>query len=81
MLTQKISELKKNILEMARIVENMLEKGIQGLLEKDEVKLGKIFEYEEQVNQMEIDIEEECTPLIALHQPEAKNLRTILIFI
>ncbi len=71
----------KSILEMARIVEYMLEQSIQGLLEKDKDKLEKIFELEEKVNQMEIDIEEDCTTLIALHQPEAKNLRTILMIL
>lgn len=81
MLNQKISELKKNILEMARVVENMLEQGIQGLLDKDKTKFDKVFELEEQVNQMELDIEEDCISLIALHQPEAKNLRTILMIL
>jgi len=81
MLTNKIPDLKKNILEMARIVEKMLEESIAGLVEKDKEKLEKIFELEDKINQMEIDIEEQCISLIALHQPEAKNLRTILMIL
>jgi phosphate transport system protein len=81
MLTSKIAELKKSIIEEADLVINMMDICIQGLLERDESKLNKIFDLEEQVNDKEIAIDEACTTLIALHQPEAKNLRTILMIL
>lgn len=81
MLTSKIAELKKSIIEEADLVIKMMDICIQGLLERDKTKLDKILDLEEQVNSKEIELDEACTALIALHQPEAKNLRTILMIL
>lgn len=81
MLNMKITELKKAIIEEANLVREMIELSIGGLLEKDEAKLDKTVELEDLVNDKEIEIDEMCTALIALHQPEAKNLRTILMIL
>ncbi|MCD4796744.1 MAG: phosphate signaling complex protein PhoU [Candidatus Cloacimonetes bacterium] len=81
MLNEKIEELKKNIIEEANLVETMIELSFAGLLEKDSSKLEKVFELEEQINSREIDIEEDVISLIALYQPEAKNLRTIIMIL
>ncbi|MCK4653671.1 MAG: phosphate signaling complex protein PhoU [Candidatus Cloacimonetes bacterium] len=81
MLNEKIEELKKNIIEEANLVETMIELSIEGLLEKDNSKLEKVFELEEQINSREIEIEEEAISLVALYQPEAKNLRTIMMIL
>ncbi len=81
MLSEKIEELKKNIIEEANLVETMIELSLDGLLKKDSSKLEKVFELEEQINSREIEIEEEVISLIALYQPEAKNLRTIIMIL
>ena len=81
MLLEKISKLKKEIIEESQLVIEMLEQSINGLLSKDMEKLELVFELEEKVNKKEIEIDEMCISLIALHQPEAKNLRTILMIL
>ena len=81
MLLEKISKLKKEIIEESQLVIEMLEQSIHGLLSKDMEKLMLVFELEEKVNKKEIDIDEMCIELIALHQPEAKNLRTIIMIL
>ncbi|MBC8384310.1 MAG: phosphate signaling complex protein PhoU [Candidatus Cloacimonetes bacterium] len=81
MIAKKIEELKKKIIEESQLVEEMLEKSIDGLLNKDALKLEEVFTIERKVNKKELDIDEMCTGIIALHQPEAKNLRTILMIL
>ena len=81
MIIDKIQELKKKVLDEAKLVETMIQLSIDGLLEKDEEKLKKVYDLENSVNEMEIDIEEDCTGIIATNQPEAKNLRTILMIL
>ena len=81
MLKQKIEELKKAVIEQANQVDLMIKLSIDGLLEKDNSKLEKVLEIEEQVNINEVQIEEEVITLIALQKPEAKNLRTILMIL
>ena len=83
MLENKIIELKKQITEEADIVISMLEKVREGLFgEKKEPGVFKdIFILEEKLNDMEMEIEEDAIGLMALHQPEAKNLRTLIMVI
>ncbi|MDR2428498.1 MAG: phosphate signaling complex protein PhoU [Candidatus Margulisbacteria bacterium] len=80
MLTEKLQDLKKNLLEYAALAETMVADGIQGLLQKDETKLKNILEkHEPQANLREIELDEKCTSLLAQYQPKAKDLRTILM--
>ncbi len=79
MLNEKILNLKEKLMYDALLVEKMIEKSIEGLLEKNKARLIEVIEKDEPVvNEMEIEIDEMCTGLIALYQPEAKDLRTIL---
>ncbi|RLF32972.1 MAG: phosphate transport system regulatory protein PhoU [Thermoplasmata archaeon] len=80
MLEEKLNELKKKLVEEAGLAEDMVKKSIEGLIEKRKKILEKVIkEYEPKMNKLEIELDELCTNLIALYQPEAGNLRTILM--
>ncbi len=81
-LEEKIAELKEKLLAMAADVESMVSNSIQALV-KREIKLAErvINETEDRVNNWEIVIEDAAINLIALYQPEASNLRTIVMII
>ena len=82
MLEEKLNELKKKLIEEAGLAEDMVKKSIEGLIEKREEILEKVVkEYEPKMNELEIELDELCTNLIALYQPEAGNLRTILMIL
>ena len=79
MLKNRILELKEKLMEMASLVETMLENSKRGLVEKKKELLLEIIEKKEPVvNSLEIEIDEFCTELIALYQPKASDLRIIL---
>ena len=80
MLSQEITSLKKHLLDFAAHVENMINKSIKGLLDRDRDILNEVLEKDEpKANDFEIEIEEICTVLIAKFQPAAKDLRTIMM--
>ncbi len=82
MLIQKIVELKEKLFVQAGLVEEMVAKSIQVLVEKKESIAKEVIEkYEPKVNELEIEIEEDAINLIALYQPEASYLRTIVMII
>ena len=82
MLGEKLNELKKKLVEEAGLAEDMVKKSIEGLIEKRKKILEKVIkEYEPKMNKLEIELDELCTNLIALYQPEAGNLRTILMIL
>ena len=80
MLTNRIQELKKEIIEFATHVENMINKSINGLIKRDISLLNKVIVNDEPVtNKFELKIDEHCTNVIAQYQPTAGDLRTILM--
>ncbi len=77
MLKNKIDDLKQNIRNESEIVKEMIKLAVDGLVEKKAEKLQRVMELENRVNENDIYIDEKCIALIALQQPEAKDLRTI----
>lgn len=77
---EKIADLKRKLIEYATLVEGMIDKSIQGLLNKDRAILIEVVEKDEpKANDFEIELDELCTVLIAQYQPKGKGLRTILM--
>jgi phosphate transport system protein len=82
MLEQKITELKEKLFVMASLVESMLEKSIDSLVNKDEKLAREVIDKDEpKANDLEIEIEDSGVKLIALYQPEASFLRVIVAII
>lgn len=82
MLKQKLTELKERMVLDATKAERMIERSVQGLIERKPVILREVIEKDEpEVNRMEIEIDRMCTDLLALHQPEAGDLRTVLMIL
>lgn len=80
MLGEKIKELRRELIEYATFVENMIDKSINGLLNKDQEGLDEVIEKDEpKANYTEIMLDKLCTGMIAQYQPKAKDLRIILM--
>jgi phosphate transport system protein len=79
-LEKEINSLKKSLLDYATHVETMINKSISGLLDRNRDILHEVAEKDEpKANDLEIELEERCTVLIAKYQPAAKDLRTIMM--
>jgi phosphate transport system protein len=80
MPAENLDAAKKHLIEYARFVEEMIEKSRRALVQRDDVLLSQITEVDEpRANQYEMDLEEECTTLIARRQPMGRDLRTLLM--
>ena len=77
-LQRDLERLRKNILMLGTLVEEATDKSIKAISRSDQKILDELFKGEERINQMEVDIEEECLKLLALHQPVATDLRFIV---
>jgi phosphate transport system protein len=81
-IEEKINELKEKILLMADIAKGMVTKSVRALTEKNDALSNEVIEKDEpKVNDLEIEIEESAINLIALHQPEASHLRTVIMLV
>jgi phosphate transport system protein len=82
MLHEQIEDLKARLVVYARYVEEMIEMSVQAFFEAKPDSLSEIIEVrEKRVNETELDLEQECTVLIAQYQPRARDLRTILMIL
>ena len=79
MIRENVTKLKEKIIGQAKVVQSMIEKSIEGLLEGYSNKLFEVIKLEKTVNKTELEIDALCTNTIALYQPEAKDLRTVLM--
>ena len=80
MVKEGLKALREKLIESASLVESMIEKSVRGLKERDKKLLAEVIEKDEpRENALEIQIDEACIHLIARYQPQAKDLRTILM--
>jgi phosphate transport system protein len=72
-----LKELNLKILEMGGLVEKQIEHAITGLVERNDAMCRETIERDHDVNRMDVEIDDICIRLLALHQPAAKDLRLI----
>lgn len=78
-LDRDISSLRDHVLELGQRVAEMIEKSILMVQNYDRVLVQEIYTTEEAINDMEVDVEEECLKILALHQPVAEDLRFLIV--
>jgi len=59
-------------------VEENLWKSVKSIKQRNEELARKVIDGDEEIDQMEVDVEEECLKLLALYQPVAVDLRFIV---
>jgi phosphate transport system protein len=77
-LQTEIENLKKKILRLGARVENAVREAAVSLEERDAALAGQVIENDIEIDQAEVEIEEECLKILALHQPVAIDLRFII---
>lgn len=78
MLKQELQRLEKQLLTLTAVVEEHVQQAIRALATRDVELAEKVILGDKQVNRMEVDLEEECLKVLALHQPVAHDLRMIV---
>ena len=77
-LQRDIEKLKRRLLVLSTEVEEAVRQSIRALAERDVALARQVVEREVQTNSMEVDVEEDCLKILALHQPVAGDLRYII---
>jgi phosphate transport system protein len=80
MLAERLANIKKKLIDYAVLVENMIDKSLDGLLEREKESLVEVIEKDEvRSNKFELELDEMCIACIAQFEPKARDLRTILM--
>ncbi|GHT44760.1 phosphate transport system regulatory protein PhoU [Endomicrobiia bacterium] len=72
-----IDDLRSHLLDMAKLVQEMIKAAAQELVERDIEQVGVVSRLEQKVNIQEMVIDHKCLGLIALNQPVGADLRFI----
>jgi phosphate transport system protein len=74
---EELEALKQTLLAMGGLVEDQIRRAMRALLERDDVIAQEVIDRDRQVNTYDIEVDEQCVNLLALHQPAAGDLRFI----
>jgi phosphate transport system protein len=76
-LEVELRALREKLLLMGGAVEFQLEDVLKALTERDSELAHQVVEFDLSVNKLDVDIDETCLRLLALHQPRGGDLRFI----
>jgi phosphate transport system protein len=75
---RQLDKLKRLILTLGELVQDAVDDSIIAVSDRDVKLAEKVLKAEEQIDEMEIEVEEECLHTLALHQPVAFDLRYVV---
>jgi phosphate transport system protein len=78
-LFRDLDHIRRQILVMGGLVESQIDKVLRALETRDVALAEEVLVGEAKVNEKEIEIDEECLKVLALHQPVAGDLRFIVM--
>jgi phosphate transport system protein len=74
---EELRDLRHRVLAMGGFVEKQIADAMQSLIGRDVAAARLVIERDKTVNRMDVEIDDLCLRLLALHQPAAKDLRLI----
>ena len=69
---------RSQLMEMGGLVEQLLQDSTAALVDRDAALAEKVKLADKRVNQLEVEIDEQCVNIIARRQPAASDLRTLI---
>ena len=79
--SRELEKIKKQILSLGAMVEEQVRMATQAVETRDAELVQKIIKSDHDIDEMEVEIEEECLKVLALHQPVAVDLRFLIAVI
>lgn len=77
-LRREVDRLKRKLLALSAYVEESVQRAVRAVSERDEKLAQRVIDTDFEIDEMEVDVEEDCLKILALHQPVAIDLRFII---
>jgi phosphate transport system protein len=78
---KELDKIKKMILSLGALVEEHVREAVKAVENNDAEAALRIIREDYEIDEMEVEIEEECLKVLALHQPVAVDLRFLIAVI
>jgi len=78
-LEKDVNQVRNRILDLGEMVAESIETASAMIQNYDLVLVNQVYEVEHLIDRIEVEIEEECLKILALHQPVSENLRFLIV--
>lgn len=78
---EELEEVRNKVLQMGGIVEEQLGSAVRALVDGNATLAAEVVTNDYRVNALEVEVDEECTRILALRQPAASDLRLVMAVI
>jgi phosphate transport system protein len=75
---EELETLKHRLLAMGGLAEDRVRTAVRALIERDSASMADVLARDGDINRLHVEIDDRCFKLLALHQPMAGDLRTIV---
>lgn len=75
---EELQDLKERLLRMSSLVEEAISKSVKALVDRNSGLAENVIKSDDAINMLEIEIDDLSVRLLALRQPEARDLRFII---
>jgi phosphate transport system protein len=75
---EELDQVKTRLLHMAGLAEQQVQLAVKALVERDGALVAQVLQSDAPINALHIEVDDRCFRLLALHQPMAVDLRTIV---
>jgi phosphate transport system protein len=77
-LSRDLDKIKRRFLSMGALVETSIHRAIEAILNRNAELAEKVIAGDDRIDAEEVELEEDCLKVLALHQPFAEDLRFIV---
>ena len=77
-LERDLEQLRRRLLDVGSLVESATNRAITALTHRQPELADGVFDADDEIDALEVQIEEECLKILALHQPVAADLRFVI---
>jgi len=75
---EELEQLKHRLLVMGGLAEERVRLAVRALVDRDPATMAEVIAGDSELNRFHVEIDDRCFKLLALHQPMAGDLRTIV---
>ena len=73
-----LDDVRQRLLAMGRLVEERIQLAIHALLDRDANRAQTVIDHDREINEFQVEIDNRCLTMCALHQPVAVDLRSLI---
>src|SRR5438045_1918508 len=76
---EQLQDLLKTVVSMCNLAESMIETAVRTFVSRDQCQCDRVFELEDEVNRLQVQVDDKAVKLTILQQPVAKDARFLFM--